>query len=62
MADDLEGLNFTISLEGTTKKAGGAYMKNSSTQRISTNVPIEGQDNGQASFFTGLANIFSSNS
>ena len=31
MADDLEGLNFTISLEGTTKKGGGAYMKNSST-------------------------------
>jgi len=31
MADDLESLNFTISLDGSTKNAGGAYMKNSST-------------------------------
>ena len=31
MADDLEGLNFTISLDGNSKKPGGAYLKNTST-------------------------------
>lgn len=56
MADDLEGLNFTISLDGSGKKKEGAYMKNTSNQRISTSV--ENENNEQNSFFSALGNIF----
>jgi hypothetical protein len=44
MADDLEGLNFTISLDGSGKKKEGAYMKNTSNQRISTSVENENNE------------------
>ena len=44
MADDLEGLNFTMSLDGSTQSSSGAYIDKKSTMNLSSSI----HDNGQS--------------
>ena len=54
--DDLEGLNFNISLDSPDKKNSGAYIDKGSTQGLG----VKG-DEEQASLFSTFATILTGN-
>ena len=53
MAEDLEGLNFSISLDSPVSKSSGAFYSKQTTQSLAASKDSDSKD----FFFSGLASI-----